>query len=296
MKKMKILAASVALALGATSASAAMTNTTASTGSSLFLTAWVDGVVTYARNLGLTMGDLLNNPAPNTATAPNAAWVSESGALFDKTTYTSFAGDANWTASGLAGLYGPGVRFTITSAEVGTAPVSLLSSFDLAGFTSPGTKSGSEINQAGGAAVLGGFINALTNPANFSGNPDCGANNSCYSTWSTSNPATADGSPFGATWTGDADDSAGEGSDGTTFWYYRAPATGFTEYTPAQFRNSANAGYWYLEADGDVRYELAGAAPVPVPGALLLFGSGLLGLIGVSRRRKAAPVQNFAAA
>jgi len=44
---------------------------------------------------------------------------------------------------------------------------------------------------------------------------------------------------------------------------------------------------------GGLTYALAGtggghlmsAAPVPIPGALVLFGSGLLGLIGIGRKR-----------
>jgi hypothetical protein len=41
-----------------------------------------------------------------------------------------------------------------------------------------------------------------------------------------------------------------------------------------------------LDSLGDVSYTLAAAASaVPIPGALWLFGSGLLGLIGISRRK-----------
>lgn len=297
MTKMKILAASLALAFSAGSQAALTLPTATTTGSSLFLTAWVDGVVTYARDLGITMGTLLNNANPNTGTLPNSAWVSESGALMDKTVYANFAGDANWSASGLSGLYGTNVRWNITAAEIGSAPVSYLSTFDLTGTTSPGTKNGSLINSTA-TNNAGQFMAALNNPANFSSGPtpDCSTSTSCYSAWNPGNPATADGTPFGATWVGESDDTAGEGSEGLTFWYYRSADTGFTQRTPLQFANSADVGRWYLEADGDVRYELNGAAPVPVPGALLLFGSGLLGLIGVSRRRKAGQVQNLAAA
>ena len=46
-------------------------------------------------------------------------------------------------------------------------------------------------------------------------------------------------------------------------------------------------GNWYSISFGDVTGEIQGVdlAPVPVPAAVWLFGSGLLGLVGVARRR-----------
>ena len=41
-------------------------------------------------------------------------------------------------------------------------------------------------------------------------------------------------------------------------------------------------GLWNLSGEGTLSY-----SPVPVPAAVWLFGSGLLGLVGVARRRKA---------
>ncbi len=48
-------------------------------------------------------------------------------------------------------------------------------------------------------------------------------------------------------------------------------------------------GYFYLSSAGDLTYNVPVAgAPVPVPAAVWLLGSGLLGLAGISRRRIAA--------
>lgn len=44
-----------------------------------------------------------------------------------------------------------------------------------------------------------------------------------------------------------------------------------------------NTGYWYIEGS----YTTA-TSEVPVPAAVWLFGSGLIGLAGIARRRKAA--------
>jgi hypothetical protein len=48
-----------------------------------------------------------------------------------------------------------------------------------------------------------------------------------------------------------------------------------------------NMGSWNLSTAGMLTYTAAGVNPVPVPAAAWLFGSGLLGLIGVARRKAA---------
>lgn len=47
-----------------------------------------------------------------------------------------------------------------------------------------------------------------------------------------------------------------------------------------------NAGHWLVRDTVDAN-AFAGLAPVPIPAAVWLFGSGLLGLIGVAGRKKA---------
>jgi hypothetical protein len=52
---------------------------------------------------------------------------------------------------------------------------------------------------------------------------------------------------------------------------------------------TAYNGFWFLSSTGQLTYNIASAAaPVPLPAAVWLLGSGLLGLIGVGRRRSAA--------
>jgi hypothetical protein len=43
-----------------------------------------------------------------------------------------------------------------------------------------------------------------------------------------------------------------------------------------------------LAANGTLTFKGNSTSPVPLPAAVWLFGSGLMGLVGVSRRRKAA--------
>lgn len=45
------------------------------------------------------------------------------------------------------------------------------------------------------------------------------------------------------------------------------------------------AGLWNLDLNGNLSYSVAPVSNVPVPAAVWLLGSGLVGLVGVSRRR-----------
>jgi len=54
--------------------------------------------------------------------------------------------------------------------------------------------------------------------------------------------------------------------------------------------NSEDPGYAGFPTNGTVQWHLSGSgaytAPVPIPAAVWLFGSGLLGLLGIARRKK----------
>jgi hypothetical protein len=63
---------------------------------------------------------------------------------------------------------------------------------------------------------------------------------------------------------------------------------GFTGNAVAGTLNSYILGSATLAADGTLAINPGSPAPVPLPAAVWLFGSGLMGLVGVSRRRKAA--------
>ena len=61
----------------------------------------------------------------------------------------------------------------------------------------------------------------------------------------------------------------------------------FTEYTYLQVASSATTqfGFSYFNFPSYFGLDDVSVAPVPIPGALILFGSGLMGLVGVARNR-----------
>jgi hypothetical protein len=59
-----------------------------------------------------------------------------------------------------------------------------------------------------------------------------------------------------------------------------------TLQTPVQFGNATGAASWTLSASGDLVYSVpVPTSAVPLPAAVWLLGSGLLGLAGVGRRK-----------
>jgi hypothetical protein len=71
------------------------------------------------------------------------------------------------------------------------------------------------------------------------------------------------------------------------FWNVVAGSGRGSQPTNHQYANSTGAGYWFLTSAGDLTYNVPTTTTVPLPPALWLLGSGLLGLAGISRRRVA---------
>lgn len=167
------------------------------------------------------------------------------------------------------------VSFTVSGVNdvVTTSPV-----VDLT-LSKPGTIRLNTIESVASSAVTG--IGSILNAA-----AGCNNANPCIAT-STTAPGYAVGK-FGGALGGLSSSSSAAGTVGGAaldFFQIVGTGTASTIQTPVQFANATGAATWTLSASGDLVYNVPGASTVPLPAAVWLLGSGLLGLAGVGRRK-----------
>ncbi len=251
---MKILAASVALAMSGI-ANAAILQSDGTVGSGeLFLTAWDEvGQQSYSLDLGILQRDFMANTSQTLS--------------YDLSADTNFANFMN----------NSGVVYAIAGGD---------DSFQVAetyGFVITSSSGIDSVRQgAQTTSMIAGVVASIDNMA-LNSNADAGdmtnfaANLSSYSipgdtgyfgvgTWSVN----AGGKPFVTI--GNIDSSIP--------FYFAGIAADYATGVVTELPN-----VWTLTSAGQLTY--AAPSAVPVPAAVWLFGSGLLGLVSVARRRKA---------
>ena len=165
------------------------------------------------------------------------------------------AGDSNTAVGGTATTNAAGAYNYLTTAAAGSEALI-------------GTETNLGIYQWNAVDTYLTNVNAslsAANSATFTG-ADAGFFSSAYDTWFNNSPMNA------------------AGSMGDSLAFYHASNSGST--TGLVTKNSpidvsTYAGTWTLAANGDLSY-----SAVPVPAAVWLLGSALVGMVGVARRRE----------
>lgn len=131
--------------------------------------------------------------------------------------------------------------------------------------------------------------NAVTNVRSFTGNlnANCGAANPC--TAATNQDATYAGQASWAEKYGNNLPISAAANVGTAMGFYLLSTSSNVvtqNGTVQRYGNSSGFASWLLSADGSLTYSLSGGAPVPLPAAVWLLLSSLVGFGTVARRRK----------
>lgn len=241
----RALAAAIALAAG--SAQATTLQTTASGNSSMLLAVW-DNVrdVSYVRDLGINYLDFL---PPEASVRPGPSLrVFATTALFASTFAGSQAANINW---GVAGGERVGVANLAITRRIGETPTPTNTS---------------------ALASIGGNIDNVVNDANLNVTPAGFVSFATDAATMATPRAVNDGDLLGAAvfagvWFGGI-------GEYLAFHNYRGSTLGNFQAGTTQTYNAL----FHLAADGTLSY-------VPVPAAVWLLGSALVGMAGVARRR-----------
>lgn len=265
MHTLKKTAAAVAIALAAGAADAAITDGLFEP-SELFVNVWDETAQqSYAMDLGITTAQFLTNPSQ-----------SLSFNLASDSNYASFLSPQSPLVFNVAGFDSvlnalsdvPDFGALVTTNEDVNANSTFNNVWDVSTVVATGTR----------ISVHIGGLNALESNPNANG----AGNGSGVST-----PGDGDAYYGTNTWLNNMGgglpfiDSAGVDT-ALNFWHL-----GTTDGSDAIA--TMLAGSWTLSSTGMLTY--AATSQVPVPAAVWLFGSGLVGLIGVARRKQAERVQ-----
>lgn len=257
--KLNALAAVIAIAVSAP-ASATIANSGTGNGE-LFFTVWdATNQRSYTKDLGIS----INTWNTNTSDGVHSEAFNVS-ADANWTSFLSGVSNVNSLQWNIGALDGSGAdRYLTTAQAIGPMNNEIITQFNdnsdtfLANTNTKGTHPGAASNGSNLATV------AVDGNPSFGGGPNWGSNFGGKAPFS--NAALINSSNF--------------------FWLITESSTadGSLPATIAQFAN----GIWNFATSGDLTYSQSAVSAVPVPAAVWLLGSGLLGLVGVARRRRLA--------
>lgn len=283
---MNKLVVAMALAAFAGQAGAAMVQSDTGNGD-LFLTVWdTNNTVMYTQDLGqgflswMPNGVSVSTAVSGDATTDVGTATPEAGLTNTFTTNfgSAFATINQTTDPLLWNVVGADSKVNPASSYRVNGAVQIMTT---SATSAPISTTTSEIN------TLGGNVEAQMIALNGIG---CGTASSCVDTL----PGT---SPFNFGATNNFGNSIGSGAFnnagaiGQSLYADYLTGSGGAPSTAANvlvYQNSQNLATWTLNSSGTLVYSLAPAvSSVPIPAAVWLFGSGLLGLVGIARRKLA---------
>jgi hypothetical protein len=190
---------------------------------------------------------------------PAAGEVLDYGILGGSTVFNSLFSSAEVTAGD--------VKFNVEASNGASSPT-----IDTT-LATTGTIRGSAVasNSSGQVTGIASVMNAAAG---------CNNANPCTAT-STSAPG-YNVAHLGQTAIGAATTNGYAGGSAVDFYQITDTGAAASE-TPVQFANASGAATWSLSSAGDLVFSAPSA--VPLPAAVWLFGSGLLGLAGIGRRK-----------
>ncbi|MFN0317292.1 MAG: VPLPA-CTERM sorting domain-containing protein [Burkholderiales bacterium] len=273
--KLKLKATSLAVALAlayAGQASAAFDNA-ASGNSALIFSAWdATSGTSYSRGLGLNLNEFLTSTAPTflSFTADN---------LFSTTFGSSISsGTFRWNVVAADSNLVSGPQ----SSELETASRHRTVTTGTVNFSGAPVLTRGQNSQA--AVNMDNYLQRVNNACGLATGTDTG---SCASTnagdaWNINNTAATWGNVLGLP----AGFSTAGGIGQSLFMMFASGTGSTTSAVQNQLSFGAAPKQWTLAANGDLVWGAADVSAVPVPAAVWLLGSGLVGLVGVARRRE----------
>jgi hypothetical protein len=260
--KLKALAAAIALAVSAPASAAIVTS---GGNGELFFNAW-DPVSksSYTRDLGVLMNDFVpGGILGSTSSGYSLTFAADATLTSWLSSVASNIGSVLWNIGAIDSVTPERYLTTAGSIAATSFVNSQLTAMDAAnGFITP-------TNSLGTHPTLTNGSNTASEAAN---------GNSAY----------AGGGFWGSNWGNKTPFStAALVGESNFFWLLAQNGTStLTSALKTQFGNADGASTWSFGSDGTLAFNSAAPAAIPVPAAVWLLGSGLLGLAGIARRRQ----------